>query len=61
MKRFNIWKEKLRDIEESSKSVLSVSELENKKISKEEILQEITQTFPITKDINPSTEITLSY
>ena len=53
MKRFNIWKQKLRDIEESSKSVLSVSELENKKISKEEILQEILQTFSITKDINP--------
>ena len=30
-----------------------LQELENKKISKE-ILQEITQTFPITKDINPS-------
>lgn len=37
-----------------------LQELENKKISKEEILQEITQTFPITKDINPSIEITLS-
>ena len=60
MKRFNIWKQKLRDIEESSKSVLSVSELENKKISKEEILQEILQTFSITKDINPSIEVTLS-
>ena len=60
MKRFNIWKQKLRDIEEGSKSVLSVSELENKKISKEEILQEILQTFSITKDINPSIEVTLS-
>ena len=60
MKRFNIWKQKLRDIEEGSKSVLSVSELENKKISKEEILQEILQTFSLTKDINPSIEVTLS-